>query len=188
MRSATPCAPHYRRRRPARARETSVADDLAVGTSCARVTAMLPLPVPMSATRGRFERARSVQHVERFLDDEFRFGPRDEDRRRHGEIDAPELPDADDVRGRFARRAPRDPLRERRFERGRRFAHRVRSAGVRDPSRGSCARTASRRWRPRPARCRPPRAGRARRRLERACRDGERPSVLRRTVLGIDRR
>ena len=68
---------------------------------------------------GRVEREReAVQNLERFLDDELGFGPRDEHGGRHREIEAPELPDADDVGGRLAGDAARDPFREPRLERG----------------------------------------------------------------------
>ena len=64
----------------------------------------------------------AVQNLECFFDDEFRFGTRNEDRRCDGEIDAPELPDADDVGRRLTGDATRDPLREHRLERRWRFA------------------------------------------------------------------
>ena len=92
-------------------RETSVAVTRAPLTSCARLTAMLPQPVPMSATLGASS-AEAAQQLQRFFDDELGFRPRNEDRRRHREVEPPELTDADDVGGRLAADAARDPFRE----------------------------------------------------------------------------
>src|SRR5688572_11669253 len=107
-------------------REMSVAVVLACASSCARLTAMLPQPGATDGDvaaagadvgdLGRLER-EAVQNLERFLDDELRLGPRDEDGRCHGEVDTPELAHADDVRGRLAGDAAGDPLGERRLER-----------------------------------------------------------------------
>ena len=59
----------------------------------------------------------------RFFDDEFRFGPRNEDRGRDEKVASPELARAKDVGGRLAALAARDPFREARLESvGRRFA------------------------------------------------------------------
>ena len=60
-----------------------------------------------------------------FFDDHLRLGAWDQHRRCHLKIETPELPDSDDVGGRFMTRAPGDPLREPWFERRRCVAVRL---------------------------------------------------------------
>ena len=55
---------------------------------------------------------------ERFLDDEFRFGARDQDGRSHVKVEAPEFLVADDVRHRLACDPPHDEILEQPVERG----------------------------------------------------------------------
>ena len=60
--------------------------------------------------------ARRPQQEERLLDDELCLRARDQDGWCDGKVEAPELPDADDIRGRLVACAPGDPFRQRRLE------------------------------------------------------------------------
>ena len=65
------------------------------------------------ARRGQLHQA---QNRERFLDDELALGARDEDVGCDAKVETPELPVANDVRGRLAACAAKNPFREPRFE------------------------------------------------------------------------
>ena len=95
-----------RARPPAPAGEMSVAVTRAAGSSCARVMARQPLPVPTSAIA--HARRRVAQPRQRRLDDELGLGPGNEHRRRDEELEVPELTVSGDVGHRLAPLAPRD--------------------------------------------------------------------------------
>ena len=132
MRESTPWRSAFRRATASAAAERVGRDDLALrGTSSASAIAMHPLPVPTSIDAPAIGMAARGS-VDRFLDEDLRFRARNEHVRRDFELEAPELPVADDVGDRLARGAARDE----------RMVAVVEVGGRRD--RGPCVSTAAR--------------------------------------------